>query len=1526
MIKGRKGGSSSPVRTPDNLRSTDTVEVLLGLCQGPIKGLVDDNESNYYLGETQYRDTSGTLNFDDSTLVIHKGEDSAAPITMNLGGTAGNESISTRLASGLPVTRQTSNLGEITHIDIRLAVQQLYKQNDDGIFESEVELKLEYRREDEATFKQAMTAMTVAEFIKSGPGYLRSLTKGYFSSIAGAILGNSQYSPAGTTQMTVTVAYQVNSRDIIRGTATKWSAAVEYRAKGTDTWYTLGNDDGEVINTGTRFNQRSITRTFTGNVPSGEYEVRAVSYPTDYTDNGGFLRRWEPKGEVYITSAKATYPVSTLKIKGKTSSSAFVRELRFAVPRTDKQYVFRITRLSPESDGKYVAEVLWDSIQTVDNTPRTYTNLALAHLVAQATDQFSSIPQLSGIFDLMLVRIPSNYNPYTRTYDGIWDGTFKLDWTNCGPWIVYDLVMNTEYGLNRYFPVTLDKWDCYEAAQWCDMMVSDGKGGVEPRFTFNGLIAEPVSGPELIRYVAGTFAGRFYDDLDGTLHLHVDKDTPARHLFTPENVVGGDFSYTFTDVTERPNDITCSFINPDLNWQEDRRRVYNQELIDSKGRVPLDFQAVGCTGAQEALRRTSYKMLTANTETMGVAFRTNRQGLYLNPFDIVLIADPDMDWGFTGRIKTVSVDRKTITLRDSVYLEAGVTYTLQFQLTDAVIERTVIAGVTGSVLELELDIALPTGIPEHAVFTVAADGKYGTPKAFRIEDITEVEGQPDVIELKCLETNRNKWPLIDEIAPDEWTIENVSIVNSSTASAPENFSFGISTKTTQTGARTDLTIMWDHVTEKLVTKYGINFRYNGGPWLTGNSTTDNEFTITDVHPGTYEFQIYSVTLSGVTSNIVATSYTFDETSVPIPDISGLELAGQGNDTEFLNRDAKLLWRTSTSVGDGSVPHPLFRDYEVRIFDITTSNLLRTEHVTDAAYIYTHEKNIEDGTHRSFRISVAMRDTLGGIGNFADLIVSNPAPVLPTGVLIVGGLGTISFQCDEPSELDWAGTKLWISTESGFTPSDANLTFDGRQSQVLLMVDEGVTYYVRFSLYDLFGQDGLTISSEYTVTTLEIVNPPEYAFVGIEFTVSGNTAEWTAGSAATAVNGVSDTQATAAGSVIWAAGTIYIYYVAGEAVLRTTTDLGTAMQVNQIVLATYRGGNNLVVGNGAPILDGNKILAGTVGANALIAGEAIITGTAQIASAIIDSVHLKTAIIDNIHIKDGVIDIAKVASYLASTTWNETTKSGWKLSKSGKIEGNEIVIYDDSGNTVFSKGGFQGYTAGQLISSVQINTTQASPNSVLFNGSDDSTWKTLGSLALTATGEDIIIVECLAELFVSQIYTDNNSSYGSMGPGNAILKWRIRRSDSVIVYESGNIALSSPGQAPAFFVGREDTSPPAGSVTYYIDIKWEKTTYTAGTVSYTIGSGGYIATVTGTGTTWGPYVSKNALILLPGGGGVGYPISAVTSDTTLTITPLSGASTFPSALSGSGTYTISNAYQSVKANLVNYFIRAYEYRN
>jgi predicted phage tail protein len=90
------------------------------------------------------------------------------------------------------------------------------------------------------------------------------------------------------------------------------------------------------------------------------------------------------------------------------------------------------------------------------------------------------------------IKVPTNYDPFTRTYQGIWNGTFKTEWSNNPAWIFYDLLTNPRYGAGEFISEKR-KWIgivCYSIAQYCDELVPDGKGGREPRMTFNAYVTD----------------------------------------------------------------------------------------------------------------------------------------------------------------------------------------------------------------------------------------------------------------------------------------------------------------------------------------------------------------------------------------------------------------------------------------------------------------------------------------------------------------------------------------------------------------------------------------------------------------------------------------------------------------------------------------------------------------------------------------------------------------------------------------------------------------------------------------------------------------------------------------------------------------------------------------------------------------------------------------------------------------------------------------------------------------------------
>jgi len=781
----------------------------------------------------------------------------------------------------------------------------------------------------------------------------------------------------------------------------------------------------------------------------------------------------------------------TTVINGKTSSN-YVRQFSCPVdPNNPNQIEIRVTKTSPESNVNHICTVSWESFEEIRNQSYKWGGTAVLQISGRATNQFSSMPQFSGIYDGRIVRVPTNYDPVAKLYAGIWDGTFKLAYTDNNAWLLYDFITDSNYGMASYCPIYIDKYSIYEAAVWCDDRMPDGSC----RYTFNELIAEPRQGREQAAYLAGTFNAAFFDDGNGTAFIKVDKDDPATHLFAEENI-DGDFEYSFSDMSTRYNDITVTFTNPDLDWNDDRRRVYDEADIALNGRVPFDFIAQGCTSAAEAINRARYKLVTALTETMSVVFKTNRLGRFVRPWDVMLIADPTTGYSVSGRIKSIDGTRSVMTLRDPVYLEAGQSYGIILDTPDGPWTAALTGATAGANLTLTLTTPLAFDPPEQATFSLYG-GNLGLPKPFRVLKIDEVDGSPDQMQIMGVEINRDKWASIASGTVDTPAVYN----NVDLSVAPvTNLVVNQAVSTSPLGVQIDLHVRWDKSPSKWVTDYGVSYSLNGGPWARLSTVGNTEAVISNVVTGTYEIRVTAVGLTASSPPMPATYVVaIDSDTIAVASVTGLELSGQGNNTQFTGKDAKFDWRMnspyttgsaigSTSGANAGYLDSWFRNYQVSVFDTVTGQTLRTETTQDPTYIYTYEKNVADGgPRRSFRVEVVVRDKLNRTSNPARLTVSNPAPQAPN-VQVAGGFQTVYAVLSPAPEIDYAGTLVWMSETDGFAPSDANLIHDGTGNGLVLPAPTGSTQYLIFANYDTFGKDVLNYSTQFVAATHQLLGP------------------------------------------------------------------------------------------------------------------------------------------------------------------------------------------------------------------------------------------------------------------------------------------------------------------------------------------------------------------------------------------------------------------------------------------------------
>ena len=369
-----------------------------------------------------------------------------------------------------------------------------------------------------------------------------------------------------------------------------------------------------------------------------------------------------------ITIGSRTYPVS---ISGKYSSQYLQHHTFDNLPSVP--FIVKVERTTDDSTTQRLQNnTIWSSYTEIIDTEFAYPNTALMG-VKFDSEYFSNIP--TRTYDLLglKVKVPSNYDTRTRKYTGMWDGTFKIDWTDNPAWVLYDVVTNKRYGLGgRLGEFGADKWALYQVAQYCDQLVPDGFGGQEPRFTCNVWLTEQRSAYQVINDICSIF--RAMPVWNGQ-QLTVVMDRPADPVwtYTNANVDESGFSYAFSARKSRHNAIQVEYADKENSYEKAIEYVSDDESIRKNGLNVKKITAFGCTSRGQAHRTALWLLQTEKLETKTVTFTVGAEGLMHIPGDIIKVADTHYaGTNIGGRVlavngKTVTLDRE-ITISGNSYL------------------------------------------------------------------------------------------------------------------------------------------------------------------------------------------------------------------------------------------------------------------------------------------------------------------------------------------------------------------------------------------------------------------------------------------------------------------------------------------------------------------------------------------------------------------------------------------------------------------------------------------------------------------------------------------------------------------------------------------------------------------------------------------------------------------------------------------------------------------------------------------
>lgn len=561
--------------------------------------------------------------------------------------------------------------------------------------------------------------------------------------------------------------------------------------------------------------------------------------------------RIEYKVEV-ATDGGAYKQVLSEAVDGKTTS-IYERTRRIDLPKAASGWLLRVTRITVNQNNNKIADTMQIAgfTEVIDAKLR-YPNTALLYIEFSA-EQFRNIPAITIECDARKMAVPSNYDSRTRSYTGIWDGTFKQAWTDNPVWMTYDITVNDRFGLGRRIkPWQVDKWELYRIAQYCDQLVPDGRGGMEPRFICNLNLQGKADAWTLLRDISAIYRGMTYWAQGQVFSLSdMPRSTDFDFAYTRANVLDGKFTYASASERTRYSRALISYDNPANNYDTDVTAVTDSKLQRRYGDNPLEISAIGCTRESEAQRRGKWALLT-NAKDRAVTFRTGLAGRIPLPGYVIPIADELIAGRPVGGLVS-AVGGKVITLDRETSAKPG--DRLILNLPDGKCEGRTIQLVSGR--KVTVTTAYSVAPEPELVWCLDADD-LAVP-LYRVTSVSRP--QAGVFEISAVQYDPSKFAHIDTGARLEE--RPISVIPITVVPAPASVVLTSNSSVAQGLAVTTMSIAWESVPGAVA--YDVEWRKDSGNWIKVQRTGSSSVDVTGIYAGAYLARVRAVSAFDISS-------------------------------------------------------------------------------------------------------------------------------------------------------------------------------------------------------------------------------------------------------------------------------------------------------------------------------------------------------------------------------------------------------------------------------------------------------------------------------------------------------------------------------------------------------------------------------------------------------------------------------------------------------------------------------------
>lgn len=608
------------------------------------------------------------------------------------------------------------------------------------------------------------------------------------------------------------------------------------------------------INVGTEVSSSTAwTRTFT-NTQLSAVRLR-LKWPSLFKqEDDGDLVGYSVNYAIDLQTDGGTWQtVLNTSVTGKTTSG-YERSHRIDLPQAGSTWTIRLRKITADANSAKIGDTMTlQSFTEVIDAKLRYPNTALLYIEFDSSQFNGSIPQISCEPRGRVIRVPDNYDPETRTYNGTWTGAFKWAWTDNPAWIFYDLVVTDRFGLgNRLTAANIDKWTLYQVAQYCDQPVPDGKGGsgTEPRYICNVYIQDRNDAYTVLRDFAAIFRGMTYWGDDQIVAL-ADMPRDVDFTYTHANVVDGKFVYSSSTTKSRYTNALVSWSDPANGYADAMEPVFEQALVARYGFNQLEITAIGCTRQSEANRKGRWGILTNNKDRI-VTFDVGLDGNIPQPGYIIAVSDRNLsgrDLG--GRLS--AVNGRVLKLDRVPSAKAG--DRIMVNLPSGITQSRTIQSLSGEIVTVTTAFSeLPQA---EAVWVIESDELYA--QQYRVISVTD--NNDGTYTIAGANHNPDKFDRIDTGAIIDQ--RPVSVIPPGNQSPPANIVISSFSVVQQNISVETMRVSWDQAQNAIA--YEAQWRRNDGNWVNVPRSSTTSFDVPGIYAGRYLVRVRAINAAEISS-------------------------------------------------------------------------------------------------------------------------------------------------------------------------------------------------------------------------------------------------------------------------------------------------------------------------------------------------------------------------------------------------------------------------------------------------------------------------------------------------------------------------------------------------------------------------------------------------------------------------------------------------------------------------------------